>query len=279
MTFEFLSNVKSCEIIPNKSQTSSVGANRRIIYNDGIDQLIQITQISQISRSISYSMISSSEPISYTSANHEISLRKVTTSNQTFIEWRTDFSNDASLQVVQDSRYKKREGFKDLKSYLSVKVITQNLDDEKKEDNAKLLTVKIEKTTEDSDVDKIWEIISNFGEVPFAMAPLGRITKCISSQNGKVRTMTIGEKGGTLQETLKSINAEDKTLTYEITQNDALPVKNYSSTMKLSKAGKGCKIDWSAKFYAKEVGDSLAISTIEQVLTNGATQIIAYSKK
>ena len=62
-------------------------------------------------------------------------MTEVTTSNQTFIEWRTSFSNDASLQVIEDSRFKKREGFKDLKDYLSVKIISHNYydyDDEKK---------------------------------------------------------------------------------------------------------------------------------------------------
>lgn len=225
-------------------------------------------------------MIESSEPISYSSANHEISLKEVTaSSNQTFIEWRTEFSNDASLQVIQDSRFKKKEGFKDLKDYLSVTIISQNLDDEKKEDG-KLLSVKVEKTTEDCDIDKLWGVISNFGEVPFAMKENGgQITKCISSQDGKVRTMTIGDKGGTLQEKLTNINKDEYTLSYAITQNDALPVQNYNATMKLSKAGKGCKINWSATFNAKDAGDSLAIATIEQVLEGGSNQIISYTKK
>lgn len=42
---------------------------------------------------------------------HTISLRKVTSNNSTFIEWTTDFSNDATSEVVQDSAFKKLEAF------------------------------------------------------------------------------------------------------------------------------------------------------------------------
>ena len=130
-TFEFLSNVKSTEIVPRDSSKRSVGINRKIIYHDGTSQLIQITEVSQLTRSIAYSIISSEPSISYTSANHEISLIEVTNSDQTFIEWTTNFSNDASLEVIEDSRFKKKEGFKDLKEYLSMmakqkKLIEQN---------------------------------------------------------------------------------------------------------------------------------------------------------
>ena len=39
--------------------------------------------------------------------------------NQTFVEYQSQFSNDASLQVIQDSRFKKKEAFKDLEFALS----------------------------------------------------------------------------------------------------------------------------------------------------------------
>jgi hypothetical protein len=51
---------------------------------------------------------------------HTISLHKVTTSgNASFIEWTTDFSNDATIDVVMDSTFKRREAFKDLDAFLS----------------------------------------------------------------------------------------------------------------------------------------------------------------
>ena len=48
---------------------------------------------------------------------HKIKLLQVTcpdTGNQTFIQYESVYSNDATLQVIQDSRFKKKEAFKDL---------------------------------------------------------------------------------------------------------------------------------------------------------------------
>ena len=70
--------------------------------------------------------------------------------------------------------------------------------------------------------------------------------------------MTITDNGGTLEEKLININAKEHTLSYIITKNDALPVANFNATVKLTKVGKGCKINWTATFNAKDVGDSLA---------------------
>ena len=39
--------------------------------------------------------------------------------NQTFVEFQSIFSNDATMQVIEDSRFKKKEAFKDLDFALS----------------------------------------------------------------------------------------------------------------------------------------------------------------
>mmetsp|Transcript_56928 Transcript_56928/g.51219 ORF Transcript_56928/g.51219 Transcript_56928/m.51219 type:complete len:183 (-) Transcript_56928:114-662(-) len=119
-TFEFSSIVKSCEILPDKSATASVGTSRKLNYNDGTAQMIQINEISALQKKISYSMISSEPSVSYTSATHSIKLLEITCpGNQTFVEYKSTFSNDASLQVIQDSRFKKKEAFKDMEFALS----------------------------------------------------------------------------------------------------------------------------------------------------------------
>ena len=61
---------------------------------------------------LNYSQVVECEPpIAVTSILHTISLKKVTSSNATYIEWSTDFSNDATSEVVQDSSFKKLEAF------------------------------------------------------------------------------------------------------------------------------------------------------------------------
>jgi len=42
---------------------------------------------------------------------HTVRLRRVTSSDSTFIEWKTDFSKDATTEVTEDARYKQRENF------------------------------------------------------------------------------------------------------------------------------------------------------------------------
>ena len=49
-----------------------------------------------------------------TSVIHTISLKKVTNGGGTFIEWVSDFSSDATAEVVLDSGYKRHEAFGDL---------------------------------------------------------------------------------------------------------------------------------------------------------------------
>ena len=40
---------------------------------------------------------------------------------QTFVEWTSDFSNDATIEVIEDSRYKKKTAFKDMARFFAKK--------------------------------------------------------------------------------------------------------------------------------------------------------------
>ena len=53
------------------------------------------------------------------SAVHTISLKRVTSDNSTYMEWLSDFSSDATLEVTQDSKFKKLEGFASLAKALA----------------------------------------------------------------------------------------------------------------------------------------------------------------
>eukprot|EP01084_Bolivina_argentea_P242391 406646_1 len=268
-TFDFLSTVKST----NKSASDSVGNTLIINYNDGTSQTIQITEISFLTRNICYSVISSNPSVSYSSANHNIQLIEVTTGNQTYIEWNTEYSNDASLSVIRDSRFKKKEAFEDLKDYLSIK-INNDFEEKKEEIGAKLLDVCVEKIC-DIDVDKLWNILSNFGDVSYS----DMVEKCSTENEGKIRNITIKGGGGILSEKLTNVNKNEYSLSYSIIGGDALPVSNYNSVVKLVKMDKGCKIVWKSSFNAKDVSDSLAIATIKEVLESGAKAMIVYAKK
>jgi hypothetical protein len=71
-----------------------------------------------------------SEPaVAYTSAIHTIRLRRVTTSKQTILEAISDYSSDSSLEVIQDSRFKKLEMIKALRAKLSGQPAPASLQD------------------------------------------------------------------------------------------------------------------------------------------------------
>ena len=48
-----------------------------------------------------------------------MTLRQVTDDNTTFVEWVTEFSNDADANVIGDQKYKKLEFFSEMKKNLS----------------------------------------------------------------------------------------------------------------------------------------------------------------
>eukprot|EP00483_Globobulimina_turgida_P001100 UN01102 len=122
VTFDWASDVKKTEI---DGEPSSVGGTRTINYADGTKQTVQIMEISDLRRVVAYTVVSSDPAVSYSSATHQIQVRKVTNPTdceaQTFVEWTSDFSNDAKIQVIEDSRYKKKTAFGDMAKFFGQK--------------------------------------------------------------------------------------------------------------------------------------------------------------
>jgi NAD(P)-dependent dehydrogenase (short-subunit alcohol dehydrogenase family) len=50
---------------------------------------------------------------------HTVRLRRVSSGDQTFIEWITDFSTDATLEITEDARFKQRDNFAALRKEAS----------------------------------------------------------------------------------------------------------------------------------------------------------------
>eukprot|EP01083_Nonionella_stella_P028643 78899_1 len=118
VTFPWASDVKKTEI---DGDPSAVGGTRCINYADGTKQTVQIMEISDLRRTVSYTVVSSEPAVTYTSATHQIQVREVTNpvgcKAQTFCEWTSDYSNDAKIGVIEDSRYKKKTAFTDMAKY------------------------------------------------------------------------------------------------------------------------------------------------------------------
>mmetsp|Transcript_1382 Transcript_1382/g.2208 ORF Transcript_1382/g.2208 Transcript_1382/m.2208 type:complete len:189 (+) Transcript_1382:128-694(+) len=122
LDFKFLPNVESVEssgASDKKEADNAVGGLRIVQYKDNIKQTYKVLELSDIHHTITYDLIESSPSVSFSSAVYTISLKRITESNSTFICWTTDFSNDAGQAEVQDSKFKKLEAFKLLRSFLS----------------------------------------------------------------------------------------------------------------------------------------------------------------
>ena len=87
----------------------------RIDYVDGAHWEIRINELSDPKHSIGYEVLSTNPPHMASSIQGQIVLRHVTEDNKTYIEWITDFSNDADAGVIEDQRYKKLEFFGEMK--------------------------------------------------------------------------------------------------------------------------------------------------------------------
>lgn len=121
-TFPWSTSVvhKSTEI---KGDANAVGGTRIIKYSDGTSQTLQILEISALSRTVTWSVIASEPAVEYTSATHQMTVKEVTNpsgkSKESFVEWTTDFSNDAKIGVIEDSRYKKKTAFKEMATFFA----------------------------------------------------------------------------------------------------------------------------------------------------------------
>ncbi|KAG0006030.1 hypothetical protein BGZ80_002144 [Entomortierella chlamydospora] len=107
----FWSAVKQVQI---QGGANEVGSTRKIWFKDGAVQEVKIVELSDLTHTVSFDFIEAQPPVEFMSALHTITLRKVTANNTTFVEWTAEFSSDAQLAVIEDSRYKRLEGLEDL---------------------------------------------------------------------------------------------------------------------------------------------------------------------
>merc|ERR1719436_2113435 len=83
-----------------------------IAYADNTVQTVRITEISErlpTKRSLGLEFISSDPPVGYSSRMDQITLSAVTHSPKpaVYIEYSSDFSADATMEVLEDSKFKK----------------------------------------------------------------------------------------------------------------------------------------------------------------------------
>jgi len=108
LDFTYLPNVVEVKLSED-AKLAQVGGVRTVTYKDGTKQTIKLNELSDDRLALSYDLIASEPAVDVLSASYSIQLRRVTDTNETFVEITTDFSKDASLEVTEDARYKQRE--------------------------------------------------------------------------------------------------------------------------------------------------------------------------
>jgi len=125
----------------------------------------------------------------------------------------------------------------------------------------------VEKITINAPASKVWEKISNFGDLG-AWHPAVAKTEIISGTNnqpGAVRLLTL-QDGGTIKETLTAYNASGMTYSYVINEG-VLPVSNYSSQIQVKPTQAGSEVTWNGSFNRKDPSETPAKGQDDEAAT------------
>jgi len=112
--------INNCSLEVGKAD-AEVGSIRKVEYNDGTVQRIRVLGMSDIEHSVTYDLIQSDPPITYTAVEHTIKLHRITVGNRTFVCFLSNFSRDANQEALADSHYKKVEFLQALNTYIHQK--------------------------------------------------------------------------------------------------------------------------------------------------------------
>jgi len=91
----------------------------KVTYKNGGVWECRLTELSDRNYTVAYEVVATEPAMTYTSAEGEIVLDKVSETNETFLKWTTTFSNDADAQVMADQKYKKLDFFMAFKKNLA----------------------------------------------------------------------------------------------------------------------------------------------------------------
>jgi len=105
--------------IVSKAEPDAANGTTNICYSDNTIQKIRQLGYSSLDMSVSWEVVESEPAAPTFSCVHTIQCHRVTTSNSCFISWSTDFSSDCTAEVIEDSKWKKTDAFKQLQDFLS----------------------------------------------------------------------------------------------------------------------------------------------------------------
>ena len=98
-----------------------LGALAAVTYKDGAVWTVRFNELSEKHHRVGYELLSAEPALSCSSVQGTIEMLRVTDTDQTFVSWTTEFSNDADLIVIEDQKHKKHDAFVDIKKTLASK--------------------------------------------------------------------------------------------------------------------------------------------------------------
>ena len=96
----------------------SLGSLRKVTYHDGATFVFKLVELSDLRMRVAFELIYSDPLIKATSVLHLMKVSPISESGQSVLYWQTDFSGDCDSNFVQDNKYKKLDGFKELRAFL-----------------------------------------------------------------------------------------------------------------------------------------------------------------
>lgn len=115
--------VENCKVVDGPAD--KVGSLREITYRNGAVWTVKLMELSDASHQVSWIMVSAEPAAQFSSRSDTLKLKRVTEDNTTFVEWSTDFSSDATVEVVEDSRFKKLDALTEMETTCSSRADTE----------------------------------------------------------------------------------------------------------------------------------------------------------
>ena len=94
----------------------AIGSTFKINFKDETSWTYVLCELSDLHRLVTWELIAAEPPCHVSSQIGTIKVKRVTASDQTFIQWTTDFSSDVTAQIIADNKYKKLDFFAALSS-------------------------------------------------------------------------------------------------------------------------------------------------------------------
>ena len=122
-------------------------------------------------------------------------------------------------------------------------------------------------TTLNAPANEVWGTVGDFNGIP-KFVPVFSARAVDGAGVGARRTLTLRD-GGTVLESLESLDDEARTLTYAIIESP-LPLAGYVSTMAVRDLGDGrCEFNWSCSFDAQGAPEADVVAIVEGVYAAG----------